>query len=454
MLNNIRDRFRNDNKKIFYIICIIFAVIFSFIGIFGDDATGMQGRGSIAACWQKSVDFYTIWSSRIFVNFVVFLFTRLDNTYYWGIFMGISLYVLMYSFSKLFASRENEKECNMVIASLVMLFPFYYLGSAGWLSTLTTYLSPTAFGFLSLIPLKKVYDGEKISWYGYIIYSLALLYGANNEQMMVVVVGCYIVGFIYLLLCRKFDLYILFQSLLAIASFCIVMLCPGNENRVYGEQGSYFKNWRMLNKIDKADLGYSTTMQDTFFGSHICIIAVCCLLTYLIWKKYKKTSYMMIAGIPAFLTILFGPLKDVVSTMFPNTYGLTDKIDRDGLVTAANRGDFKAFGRYFIWAAMITMICITVILLQDNIRMLVFNMVLLGAGTASRLAIGLSPTIYISGGRAFTAMFFCIIAVACCVYSNCINQGYIKAAECKKINTIGVFLLVCSMINILFLAAQ
>lgn len=452
MANNLKNTFQKDNKKIFYIISIVFFFILLFADMFYDDITGMRVEsGTIVDYWQKSVELYFDWSSRIFVNFVVFLFTDNKNTYIWALFMGISLYVLMFSFSKLFATKENEGKCNVVIACLTMLFPFQYLNSAGWISTMTTYLSPTAFGFLSLLPLKKIDQNEKFKWYEYIIYSLSLLYGANNEQMMVVVLGCYIIGALYFIYNKKFTFYLFIQSALTVASFLIVMLCPGNRIRKNREIFNWFKTWRMFNAIDKADLGYSTTMQNLLFGSHIFIIVICCLFTYMIWKKYRKTSYAMIAGIPTALMIAFGPLKDIVITMYPNIEGLTEPIERNGLVTVANRGDFKAFGKYLIWAAMLTMICAAVLLLQDNLKMLVTSFVLLGTGMASRIVIGFSPTIYASKERTFTILYFCIIAVACNAYSNSLEKGYIDNRESPKIEIALSLLLICSMINLIFL---
>ena len=454
MLNNLKIYLKEDNKKIFYIVSIAFAIIFSFASMIRDDVGGMRVEGgTIAEYWQKSVDMYSTWASRLFVNFVVFLFTDNSSTYLWGIYMGVSLYILMYSFSKLFSTKENEKKCNVVIAGLTLLFPFQYLNSAGWIATMTTYLSPTAFGFLSLLPIKRVNEENSLHWYEYIIYSIALIYGANNEQMMVVILGCYVTATVYFVANKKNKFIIWFQLLLSVVSFFITMLCPGNYARKKSEVISWYKTWGMFNKIDKIDLGYSTTMQNILFGSHIFIIVICCLFTYIIWKKYKQTSYVLLAGIPTLLMVLFGPLRSIIITMYPNIGGLTDSIERNGLVTVVNRGDFQAFGRYLIWAVMIIMICATVILLQSNLKMLITSFVLLVTGTASRVVIGFSPTIYASGARTFTVMYFCIIAVACYTYSNSLEQGYIDNVESKRLEIIAILLLICSMINIMFLVA-
>ena len=161
----------------------------------------------------------------------------------------------------------------------------------------------------------------------------------------------------------------------------------------------------------------------------------------------------MISAIPTVLITFFGPLRSISSAMFPNIGDLIENIEDDGLVTVANRGDLKALGKYIIWAALVCMIMMTILLLQDNIRMLIVSLVLLGTGTASRLVMGFSPTVYASGTRTFTVMYFCIIAVACYIFSNSVRQGYIDTKAIGRIDRIAEILIICSMINILFFVA-
>lgn len=452
MLKKMRDFFQKDNKTIFYITSIIFAFILLFAKTWGDDVTFMRvENGSLVDYWRYALSMYPASSSRVLVNFVVFLFTSRHSFIPWVIYMGVSLYLLMYSFSALFAQKDHERECNIIIAGMILLFPFRVLNSAGWVTTTTTYLAPMACGFISLLPLRKVNEGTKIKWYTWPLYMLALVYGANFEQMMVVILGSYLVGVIYLFIRKKFHPLLGIQLLLAIASFFVILLCPGNYVRKNFEIPNWYKEWGMLNMIDKADIGYSTTMQMLWFGSQICLIATACLFTFIIWKKYRRWSYTMTAGVPALLMILLGPLRSITLTLYPDIRLLTDDIERNGLVTVSNRGNIQALGRYIVWAALLSLMIAAVILLQDHIRGLLVSFVLIGAGTASRVVLGFSPTVYASAFRTYTVMFFCIIAVACYVYANSIHQGLISKREARNLNRISYVLILCSMINSMFM---
>jgi hypothetical protein len=408
-------------------------------------------NGSLADYWRYAVGMYSTSSSRVLVNFVVFLFTDRQSFLPWVIYMGVSLYLLMYTFSALFSQKDHERDCNIVIAGLIMLFPFRFLNSAGWVTTTTTYLGPMACGFFSLLPLRKVNEGRKIKGYTWPLYMLALVYGANFEQMMVVILGSYLAGVIYLCFRRKFHPLLFIQLLLALASFAVILLCPGNYARKNFEIANWYKDWGMLNLVDKADLGYATTMQMLCYGSQICLIASGCLFTFLLWKKYRRPAYAMTAGVPSILMILLGPLRSLTLTLYPDVHLLTDDIERNGLVTVSNRGNVQALGRYIVWAAMLSLLCAALILLQDHIREILVSFVLIGAGTASRLVLGFSPTIYASASRTFTIMFFCIIGVACYVYANSIRQGLISPREAGNINRISFLLILCSMINCMFM---
>ena len=442
-------------KRVFFASSILFGILFSYIHVFCDDIAGMRiESGTLADYWERAVDACSWWSSRVLVNFVLLIFVDNSQFFLFGALMGLSLFILLYSFSELFTPAEGryKRQCNLVITCLVLLFPFQYFKSAGWIATMTTYLTPTAFGFFSLIPIRKTLYNRKIKWWEYLLYSAALIYGANNEQMMVVILGCYGVCTMYFLMSKKVKPYLLVQLLLSVASCLNVMLCPGNFARAKSEI-RWYKNWRMFDRIDKVDLGYSTTMQWLLLGSNAFLIVICLLFAYLLWKKYRNIRLAATAGIPAAFTILFGPLRTITLTLFPSISLFTDGIERNGLVTVVNRGDFKAFSTYFIWMITLMLLCMAVILLQDSMIMLIASMSMLLFGAASRMVMGFSPTIYASAERTFTIMVFCVIGVACLAYSNSVERGYLDNRSLKAIGSIAAILIMISFISIMFMVS-
>ena len=86
-------RVKEDEKFIFYVISILFTIIFLFVKMAGDDIGGMHLEGgSVKDYWEKSLNMYSMWTSRIFVNFLCFFFRIIVS--YGGPFRWDFLYIL------------------------------------------------------------------------------------------------------------------------------------------------------------------------------------------------------------------------------------------------------------------------------------------------------------------------------------------------------------------------
>lgn len=167
-----------------------------------DDVGGMRvEQGNLLSYWNYSIEMYYTWASRVIVNFVVFIFTD-NNPIYWAIFNGISMFVLIKAMKILFIDGNSDNMSDIFTSCMVMLFPFWHLSSAGWMATVTTYFLPMAFGLFSLVPIKSILKNEKIIWWKFVLYWLCLVYGANNEQVMVVILLSYLV-FLYGIASRR-----------------------------------------------------------------------------------------------------------------------------------------------------------------------------------------------------------------------------------------------------------
>lgn len=446
MTYKIRKYLRNDDL-IFYIVSLLFSLILCFANMFGDDITGMRPAGSsISAYWKTATNLYGTWSSRVLVNFIIFIFT--DNAkIWWAAYMGVSLFILMKAFSLLFAD-ENKKTCNNFISCIVMLYTFQDLSSAGWIATSTTYLSPMAFGMMALVPIKKMLKGEKLKRWEYLAYILCLIYGANNEQMMIVILAAYASTFIYCLVKKSVRIFNLVLFEISIGSCFFIMTSPGNFKRLNLEIISWFPTYDMLDNVDKAELGYSTTVHWILFTNKPFILFSCIIFTILIWGKYKDKFYRILSMIPLLSMIILGPLKEITFMLWPSLEKLTNGIPYYGLVTAENRGNLNPFGKFLFMGIIIIIIGIEILLLSNDLYDFIVCMVLLSAGVASRIVMGFSPTIYASSDRTFTIMSFCIIAVCILQYVN--NKDKLPMILRKNQTYILNTILGISICNLLF----
>ena len=452
MLSRFIITIRKNPKSVFWCVSICFTIVFSFAKRFGDDLGSMRViGGAISDYWNKAIELYATWSSRVLVNFVLYIFTD-RNPLLWALYMGVCAFILMYALSALFTNK-GSKNANMIIAVLVTAYTFKDINTAGWIATTTTYFGPTAFGFLSLVPIKKIIKNEKFHQYEYLVYTLALIYAANNEQMMLVILGAYFIATVCFLCNKKFRGYLFFQLLLSVASCCFIITCPGNIVRK-GVEIRWFPTYGILDRIDKIDLGYSTTMKWLFFENNPFVLYILILFTVLIWKEYKSAVLRSVALFPVILLSLTGPLKPVADYAFPNLNELiSDNPSTYGLVTPENQGGVLQFSIYLIWAVLIIIICIEIVMLSRDLKILLSSFVLLGTGLISRMIMGFSPTIYASKYRTCEVLAFCIIAVGCLIYSQYDQIDVFTKKEKKIINYSAQGLLFFNLINLLFLVA-
>ena len=333
----------------------------------------------------------------------------------------------------------------------MMLIPFDILTNAGWIATTVSYFGPQAFAVMALVPIKKVIEGEKIKPWHFVLYCLCLLYGANAEQMGVVLVGCYVVASIYIIIKnKKYDWRIGVLTILTIVSMLYIMTCPGNWSRDVSEEMSWFPTYGMLDLVDKADIGISTTLKWMFASGMIFIIVICGMMTYFVWKKYKDPLYRFISLVPTTAVLLFGPLSGMLKSVFPYLYYITDDINYYGSFTADVAQLGKGMTSFFILLGIVVCICVEIFLLNDDVQGMIVDFTLAILAVASRAMMGFSPTVYASDMRTYTSLVFCMCVLAVHIYAtNYSVDNSERTIQKEKYIMCG--LTICGFLNLMYL---
>lgn len=443
-----KEKTSRNKDYVFAITSILTFTMCCLIQAGGDDIGFMRVQErTISACWKQAVNMYETWSSRVLINFVIFIFTSICPTIMWGVYMGVSMYILQKAFSLLFLEKdvEGRKKYNLLISALILAFPFAEMVEAGWISVSCTYFGPIAFGFMSLVPIKKVNRKEKMKWWEYPAYVFCLIYGANNEQMMVVIVCSYLVALGYYLFKHQCTAFITIMGVLSAACLIFILTCPGNRERMTSELIHNNPTYSMLNFVNKLELGMSTAVRYLLFGNKLYVLIVCVCFSILIFEKYNDIMFRIISCVPIVVVGMLGFMKDIISKLYPSVEILTKAIPHDGLINAQNAGGGGyAICQYFVMGITVITICIEVFLLQDNIEGILKCFTFLFSGVASRVAIGFSPSIWVSGSRTCAVMNYCIIATAICTMT-----GYPKSLlVCDKAKNIYIILIVAAVINL------
>ncbi len=288
------------------------------------------------------------------------------------------------------------------ICVLVLLFPFRWLDSAGFISTSTNYIY-TFLGFLmACIPLQRIMSGNNLRVRDIVIGLIGGLAACNQEQSGVSLIFFSVVVAVVSFVDKNKKGTVSAGVFTAayIAEFLLFFLNPGHMNRLHStaEMDKYlpeYADWSLPYKIFR---GTTATYANLLFNRCTLFMLVCVLVCVLgiVRKKY-------ICVVPA-ITALFIDAIDVVEFVgyFDGHFGTPDAF------LPATRP------RFIVFAVTCLIMTVSLLisfwqLLEGKIRIFVLALTCMGMG--SRIMMGLSATIYASNYRTFTFLLFCMIMI-------------------------------------------
>lgn len=351
---------------------------------------------------------YTNWTSRLFLEtFLVFL----THGHYllWCILDTCIIFWGLQSIGELLAWKKNAQ--SVFTGMLLLAFvPVGVLYSAGWIATSTNYMWPLAFGLYALIPLRRYMEKKEIRKWEYVTFTIALILAANQEQMALLLLAFYLLTALSIKHPPKFMWVVL--SLLVLSLFFIVT-CPGNSFRDADEIKQWFPKFQEYNTLEKLQMGFLSTAvyYVAGIGNQILFPVFTGILAIAVCTQKVKWWKKLAAWAPVFGTVFLGfPIRYQISEgniwhpsyyydLFQNIYLATHDLCN-----------------YEFWQVMLETVCFfflfawIVVLLYwlwgKTTEFLIIFFAVLG-GFASRIIVGLSPTIYASGYR--TSLFCTVI---------------------------------------------
>jgi hypothetical protein len=341
---------------------------------------------------------YMTWSSRLIIEAVMVSILTISLKI-WNIIDVLIILLLGVSIARVFTSYNRKT--NWIIVCMIFIYPFLDMSSAGWAATTINYLWPLSLGLYSFIVIKKIYNNENIKKYEYILSILAILFSANQEQMCAILLPIYFILMVFFIIKKKNIIFIGIQTVLVLFSIIFIFTCPGNKLRKASEIKNWFCDYGMLSFIDRVQLGYSSSIGKIIFQCNIIFVTLCLVISVCIFNKYKSKILRVISLIP------------LVSTIYCSfNSNFANSITRYGIINFENYDSLTPY----ILLIYIGMLCLCVLIsiyfcCKDKVKacMLIFMIII---GTASRMAIGFSPTIWASSDRTFLFMYFSFIIVA------------------------------------------
>lgn len=387
-------------------------------------------------------DRYYNWSSRVIIEFVLCL-TLKTSKYLWILIEGLMVTLAGYSIAKIF-TKDTKKENFVMLLAMILIYPYSIMHQAGWAATTVNYMWPLATCLFALIPIKKLWYGEKIKFWEYPLYTISLLFAGNHEQASAILVCTYILFTIFMIVRdKKIKPYMIIQSILALGSIIFILTCPGNGVRQNDEMWR-FLGFETLSFIDKFVMGFTSTFGRIIFTQDLVYTLFTGILAIYVFYNYKEKLYRIIALIPIMSMLLFGHFSKITFDVFPQLQTFFNLFaTEDVLLTPANCNKlYYAFPMIFSFT---NFICIGMSLLlltkkfKNNIAILVYL-----AGLASRVIMGFTPTVFVSKTRTMIFFDFAMIIISYLIWQE-LNKKETKSVQ--YIGTLIKFLAVIQYIN-------
>ena len=403
-MNKIKKIFRSSQISYVLLFFVMLMITLPKSINFRDDAffgdfSNMTGQARLLYFLNYR---YMTWTSRIFIEAALSLFAR-DFHLLWKILDSLVYVILAISIKKVFTSKENanNKYIDYGIVLFVVLFPQTLMYSAGWIATSLNYLWPVTFGIVALIPIRKYFDKEKISWIEYLIYIVAMVFAANQEQVCLILLTVYIIFSVYFIVKKEKCIFCLVMLFISILSIVNLFVCPGNSVRSAQSIWMCFIDYNMYNIIDKSITSIIQLMRYYMFYFCWLYIIFSAIICVSIYKKYEDILYRVISIIPLIMGVaftIFSNIFRVISINFVETFSVIDKNE-----IYINFENFDTILTYIpLLITILTVGCIVIsiyLLFKDDMKKLIIASLVLGAGICSKLVMGFLITMFESGDR-------------------------------------------------------
>lgn len=393
----------------------------------GDDAAffGYLQHSSLTAFLKQR---YMTWSSRVVIETVLSVITHFSIL--WKLLNAVMMFIVILIPYKFILETENESrniQTFLFSASLFFLLPMEMFYETGWMATTTNYLWILAAGEVALIPtlmkLKNI-DGPINKWvYG--LSAFALVYAANQEQMVVILLLLFIGAMGIMLFQHRSVKWEILQLFITISSFIIIILAPGNKVRKVQEIQHWLPQFGKLSLVRKVELGYSSTLSHFFFNFDLLTILLLVMILVVFWKKsadYKATISNVSLVLPLLLVLVVVVDQGFMKGIYPGVDRLKDFMTLYGSKLVFSQP--KSWIPDLVLLALAASVVGGLFRTKQLSKSLIMTYILF-CGVISRIIMGFSPTIWASGTRTFLFLYESIICVALFIYAS-IGSGNTK----------------------------
>ncbi len=377
----------------------------------GDDKWFAEQLAGERATLENWVAFlqqrYQTWSSRIAIEGALVLCARYPLI--WRVADALICIAVIAMISNL-VNPERSRTKNIIICICTFLFPLRILWETGFLATTINYLWPLAAALAVLTPTIKTFLGREIYRYEYIIAFPSLLFACFQELLCATLVLLFLSAIVYRIVwTRKIPIYEIGCTVICVGMLLFALGCPGNDARFLQESAMRLPRFAELNFAQRFELGFSSTAKKLFLDLNVFVFLFCLLTTVSVIACTKNVWKRVVSILPTVFVLAVGLLGGLLSRFIPGIGALRASVGELG--TEIDLSVPVSLLPDLIFAVIIFTIFLSLRFAIKDTRMYVMFTVLLLIGASSRIAMGFSPTVWVSGERTFTFFYFVMAIV-------------------------------------------
>lgn len=382
---------------------------------------------------------YNNWSSRLIIDGMMIMLCKNVKYKVFCVLNAATYVVMTIIISKIF-NKEQNKNINIFLCFLVLLYPLSHLGSAGYIATSINYLLPLTCLFYSMYVVLQIINNKKFSKISYIIAIITTLIACNMEQTCITFVALLFFIEIFSIIKKKNkkkDWYIIVLFAIAIIELIFIAKCPGNSVRYNSEIKKWYNNYANYGLKEKIYLGIIPTASEILNQKIIFTVFALLLMIYTFGKS-KNKILRTLSVIDFSFFLLMGTFSNLTKTIYQNSSKFFEIVNSQDIY-----GNSIALPN-LICLAIILFVSLSLIYLLYEVfdHKLEYPLILI-VGFASRIMMGFSPTIFASCSRTAIILYFSALVLSLIIYRELYNDKNIK--EKKIIESLNYLIVILAI---------
>lgn len=350
---------------------------------------------------------YEAWSSRIAIEALLVILVK--NPLLWKITDTLICIAISFLLMRL-VNPERDRLKNIILCAGWFVYPTYLTWAAGFVATTLNYTWPLAAALFAVTPFIKQFFKREVKLWEYII-ALPMLWLACFQELLCATLLLAVLGsLVYRVFFEKrFPIFQLASFAICLAMLMFALTCPGNDNRTFSEIGTWFPEYADFSTLLKLELGFSSTMKVMFLDVNYFVLLFCLALSVLVWLTSKSRLKRLLACIPTCFVLVFGMLGGILGRYIPWVAYVKYWVGAMGsgfMITSP-----LTWIPDLTFVALLALILLSMRWVIEDTKQYCFLFFLLFLGAASRMAMGLSPTVWASGNRSCIFLYLAMAVV-------------------------------------------